>query len=116
MSIAELYHIIDTAPTAYTVVFHAEHAVYQAHFPDKPVTPGACLLQMTEELLQRTLHCPVRVAQVHNLKFTAPLTPEKQVTFSFSPVNDMRYNIIIQDNSTTYAKMSITYMRTHTDV
>lgn len=110
MSVSELYHIVSRGPLHYTVAFNAAHAVYRAHFPGNPLTPGACQISIAEHLLGDALHTPVRFAVVHSLKFLAPLTPDLQPSFTFELREGNRCNITVQDQLKAYAKMSVTYM------
>lgn len=54
-----LYHIIDEnncdVDHTYTIKLNAEHFIYAAHFPGEPITPGVCIMQIAQELLERHL-------------------------------------------------------------
>lgn len=67
--------------------------IYAAHFPGRPITPGACLLQMALELTEATLQRPLEVTEVRNIKFKNIIspteTPEITVVFkSIKPTSD----------------------------
>jgi 3-hydroxyacyl-[acyl-carrier-protein] dehydratase len=55
----ELYTIkefkTDGATICASVVFNKEHWIYQAHFPQRPVTPGAMVLQVAEDLISKAM-------------------------------------------------------------
>ena len=53
------------------------HPIYAAHFPDNPITPGVCLVQMLGELLQRQTGRELELSKIVNLKFVRPLTPQE---------------------------------------
>lgn len=80
-----LYYILAGNDSEYTIRFDASHPVFAGHFPGHPVVPGACLVQIAEELLSTRLSQKVRFTSVRNLKFRQPVTPDQQVTITFSP-------------------------------
>jgi len=34
------------------LTFHAEHELYKGHFPGNPITPGVCLVQSINDLVE----------------------------------------------------------------
>ena len=44
--------------------------------------PGACVVQIAEELAALTYGHPVRFAAIRDLKFRQPITPDKEVAIS----------------------------------
>ena len=75
-----LYYIIAQDESSFTIRFDAAHPVFAGHFPGHPVVPGACLLQIAEELASLQAGRTVRFTALRNLKFRLPVTPDKQVT------------------------------------
>ena len=107
-----LYHIIARDDSAYTIRFNASHPIFAGHFPGFPIVPGACLVQIAQELLSDSLCASVALTGIHNLKFRHPITPDMDVVYRFDG-----NKIIIQDlESTIHASFSAFYMRTHSDV
>ena len=41
---------ISAGKAEFRVKLNAENFIYQAHFPNNPITPGVCLIQMAVEL------------------------------------------------------------------
>ena len=95
---------------------HASHPIYHGHFPQRPITPGACLVQIVEEVLSLLLHSPLQTVAIKQVKFTAVHTPDKPLTILFAPQTPMEYSIIIRDSDTIYAKMQATYLCTDSDI
>lgn len=58
-----------------TVHLDEHHAVFKGHFPDKPVMPGVCSLQIVQELLEQHLGRPLRLTKASNIKFMALIDP-----------------------------------------
>ena len=59
----------------YDLALHADHFIYQAHFPGEPITPGVCVIQMAKELLEDHLQRPLAVSTVKNVKFLNVISP-----------------------------------------
>ena len=59
----------------YDLALHADHFIYQAHFPGEPITPGVCVIQMAKELLEDHFQRPLAVSMVKNVKFLAVISP-----------------------------------------
>lgn len=59
---------------------HADHPLYQGHFPGQPVVPGVCWMEITKELtglaIQRTLQLQV----ANNIKFLQQIDPHDTPT------------------------------------
>ncbi len=64
------------------VSFRSEHPVFAAHFPHRPIVPGACLLEMVKELAEQEMGCVLRITEVPNMKFVHSLTPMDKAVFS----------------------------------
>jgi 3-hydroxyacyl-[acyl-carrier-protein] dehydratase len=57
------------------VLLNSNHAIYQGHFPSKPITPGVCTLQMVRELLEVHLSTKLRLVKSKNVKFSSMIDP-----------------------------------------
>ncbi|MBR1394476.1 MAG: beta-hydroxyacyl-ACP dehydratase [Prevotella sp.] len=69
---------------------NADHAIYRAHFPGNPITPGVCIVQMIGELLADRCGRRLSLSQIVNLKFVAPISPVEvpDVEINFQSVDD----------------------------
>lgn len=113
-----LYEITDRGERFYTLRFNASHPVFAGHFPGHPVVPGACLVQIAEELFSLQTGRTVRWCAVRNLKFRQPLTPDMEVTVTMQTNGD-RINVQMANDpmeNVIYASFSATYMCAHSDV
>lgn len=65
---------------------HAEHEIYKGHFPQVPVVPGVCLVQMIKEILMKKFNAELILVSADNIKFLTmvnPLeTPELELAFN----------------------------------
>lgn len=76
------YDIWQSNPDGYVIRFNAQHPIFSGHFLGKPIVPGACVVQIAEELAALTYGHPVRFTAVRDLKFRQPITPDQDITIS----------------------------------
>lgn len=58
-----------------TIQLHKEHPVFDGHFPENPVTPGVCMIQIIKKVVQEHLHMELFLQRISNVKFTALINP-----------------------------------------
>jgi 3-hydroxyacyl-[acyl-carrier-protein] dehydratase len=68
-----------TAPGSIHAVLELNpgHAIFRGHFPDQPVVPGVCMLQMIKELLETATGKPARLLKGSELKFLSVIDPRQ---------------------------------------
>lgn len=76
------YGIVQSSQDRYTIRFNASHPIFSGHFPKHPIVPGACIVQIAEELAALTYGHPIRFTAIRDLKFRQPITPDQEVTIS----------------------------------
>lgn len=59
----------------YDLELLADHPIFEGHFPDDPILPGVCLLQMAEELVQHCTGHPMALQRIRQAKFLNPVRP-----------------------------------------
>ena len=112
-----IFQSIESTENGFTTLLRCnpEHLIYQAHFPGNPITPGACLLQTTSELLQRKQGRPLFLKSSKNVKYLNVLVPAegKEVRFTFSNLVESeiecKAQVVIADEASVYTKMSLTF-------
>ena len=98
------------------LLVNPSHAVYKAHFPSQPVTPGACMLQLAGEVLSEYMQCSLYLKAVKNAKFMSLLIPEagKRVVCEYLSVErtetECRTQIVVRGEETVYAKFSLIFI------
>ena len=53
------------------------HKIFEGHFPEIPVLPGVCLIQMVQELSSDLLEIPLKISAGSNIKFLTPINPNE---------------------------------------
>ena len=74
------YDILHSDKDSYTIRFNASHPIFSGHFPERPIVPGACIVQMAEELAALSYGHPVRFTAIRDLKLRQPVTPDQEIT------------------------------------
>ena len=59
----------------------AEHAVYNGHFPGRPITPGAVMVQLLQHLASEAQGTTLRLKSARHIKFLTPVDPTKCAYF-----------------------------------
>lgn len=91
------------------------HSIFKGHFPDNPVVPGVCMMQVVKELVAKITDRKLVLSSSKNIKFMAIINPFNNP--------DLRLSILIKEQTedeihirnTTYfedteaLKMSIRY-------
>lgn len=101
-----------------TLQLNREHAIYKAHFPGQPITPGVCVMQMTQDLLVRHYGRPLRLRLAKNIKFLKVISPETtpQITYRLTMDGDgteqvrLKVHAQVTWDDTLFAKMSSEYV------
>ncbi|HVW96877.1 MAG TPA: hypothetical protein VHA56_12985 [Mucilaginibacter sp.] len=86
-SVKELNHT-RTEVTS-TLIINPHCIILNGHFPGQPVVPGACMLQITKEVLETALNYPVKLRKADHLKFTGMIDPQKTTMLQLA----IRYQI-----------------------
>lgn len=111
-----LYEIIDKEPdrdmVTYTIILIPSCPIYDAHFPEMPITPGVCQIQIIKELLEDWTNRILEIQGVKNAKFVSVLKPDNQVIkVSLAKIikdeNQIKVQAVIADDDSTYAKLSL---------
>ncbi|MFM6925905.1 MAG: hypothetical protein ACKOU7_10430 [Ferruginibacter sp.] len=53
----------------------ANHKIFEGHFPDQPVVPGVCMMQMIKEILEQVIGKGTNLVQAADMKFLAVINP-----------------------------------------
>ena len=84
-----------------TLQLNPRHSIFGGHFPDQPVVPGACLLQIVKEVTETILESELRLKTADHLKFIALIDPNK------NSLLDMRLTYNKQDDGAVKVSANI---------
>ena len=94
--------------THVTVRVNSEHDICRAHFPSKPITPGAMLISIAIDLVTSEKGVTSDVDELKNVKFLSPHNPVAQprLTFVFDATKSS-VEVNIMADETAVAKMTL---------
>lgn len=79
------------------IEFNPAHDVFKGHFPNNPVTPGVCMLQILKELTQQATNTNLFIKECSNVKFMALINPEVNAVLVISiDINKVEENFKIK--------------------
>lgn len=58
------------------ISLNVQHPIYQGHFPQQPVVPGVCTMQILAELTSKALDKKVFIKKAQQAKFLIPIVPQ----------------------------------------
>lgn len=104
----------DADKHVFGVLLNPNHAIYAAHFPGNPITPGACTLQMVGELAEEVVGKTLQLSCAKNVKYLAPLTPTGTPCPTFAlnircEGNTWLVKAEVKNNEHVFAKLSLVY-------
>lgn len=76
----DLYTIISTRKLTETATesilkINAAHDIFKGHFPEQPVMPGVCQMQILTEVASDFIERELKLKEASNIKFLAMLDP-----------------------------------------
>ena len=79
------------------VVVNENSDILKGHFPGQPVVPGACMLQLVKDVLERTVQHKLQLKKADNIKFMSMIIPggetELQLVVSYKIREDDAYAV-----------------------
>ncbi|MCW3467527.1 3-hydroxyacyl-ACP dehydratase [Chitinophaga nivalis] len=99
----------DAGQVTTTIELNAAHPIFEGHFPEQPVVPGVCMMQIITELLRGALQQPVTLQKAGQMKFLNMIDPGKtplvDVTISFKTEEaGQKVNATLKRDDTTFMK------------
>lgn len=68
------------------------HQVFEGHFPNNPITPGVCMMQIIKEVTEGFVLKDLFLSKVSNVKFMATINP------FINPILDLSLNVVCENN------------------
>lgn len=60
------------------------HILYRGHFPEQPVVPGVCTLQIIKECVEHIVKQTLQYTQISSCKFLSALNPQTAGLLEFA--------------------------------
>lgn len=97
MLIPNLYTIknlekIDDVNFKVQIELNPNHEVFEGHFPNNPITPGVCMMQIIKEITEGFVAKNLFLSKVSNVKFMATINP------FVNPILELNLNIVCEND------------------
>jgi 3-hydroxyacyl-[acyl-carrier-protein] dehydratase len=86
------------------VQLNPDHQIFKGHFPQQPVLPGACMVQMLREVLQKASNCILEFNRGQNIKFISLVVPGGNNILTFQIQTKLNPDGLLSVNSTLYSQ------------
>lgn len=106
---------VDTQKYDAVIRLNKHHLIFKGHFPDQPVTPGVCMMQIIKELVEQVLERSLFMYKSSNVKFTALINPEVhpdlrlEIDISGSDESDYKVKNVTYFEDTVALKLVCTF-------
>ena len=101
--------------TRVSVEINPQHPIFEVHFPDNPVVPGVCLIQMIRETLETIHQKKFRLTKADEIKFMNMVIPSlnPKLTLEIQPrlksENPFAFSIIVSAEGVIFIKMKVDF-------
>lgn len=58
------------------IKLNQDHEIFKGHFPENPIVPGVCLIEMIKEILSEILKVDLILKKASNIKFKNLVNPQ----------------------------------------
>lgn len=89
---------------SFIILLNPSCSIYAAHFPGMPITPGVCIIQIVEELLEELIGHPLHLCTIRNAKFLSVLKPDGQKVL-------VNYSVIKEEDEFISSQVTITDLK-----
>lgn len=66
----------DEGAYSFDMHINKNHTIFKGHFPDNPVMPGVCMMQIIKEITEEIAGSKLFMEKCSNVKFLALINPE----------------------------------------
>jgi 3-hydroxyacyl-[acyl-carrier-protein] dehydratase len=92
----------------------ANHRIFDGHFPNRPITPGVCLMQITKEILMKKMQRELTMIESSNIKFMNPVIPDEYDNIGISITylhgsSLLTASTVISSNTLVFCKFQASY-------
>lgn len=107
------YTVIEKSDDKISVAIklNAEHQVYKGHFPEMPITPGVCQVQMIKEILSTEFNQVYKIISARDIKFLNMINPNDndqlnlEVNISYNELGELKINGIMNNGEQKVLKI-----------
>ncbi|TXH20521.1 MAG: 3-hydroxyacyl-ACP dehydratase [Chitinophagaceae bacterium] len=96
------------------VLVEKNHPIFDGHFPEQPILPGVCMMQLIKEIVEKAVSKKIILKESTSCKFLNMLDPTQNnsidiaVNYSISDSN-INVNAVLKSYEMVILKMSSVY-------
>ena len=91
-----------------TIEINQDHDIYKGHFPNQPIVPGVCQIQIVKELLEELIGKKLQMTHGDNIKFTGMIIPDQTPVVNLEVNFKMNGLEIICDAKLSFGEITFT--------
>jgi len=97
----------------FTIRLNAGHPIYTGHFPEDPITPGVCIVQIAVDLFSHITKQTCHLVKAKNVKFLQIIRPAEHpevryhLSWELGEASVFAVKVIVDNDTTTFSKMSL---------
>lgn len=88
-----------------------DHAIFNGHFPNLPVVPGVCMMQMVKEIMESLEGKQLMIREAPNIKFLSVLNPKENCLVDSSISIDERLGENLMNITATIKAGPVTFFK-----
>jgi len=122
MLLKDFYKVISLENTAENnylavILINEKHEVFKGHFPDNPIMPGVCMMQIIKELTEQISESSLFMQSLSNVKFMALINPfntpelRLELDISLTDTDLVKVKNVTYFNDTVALKLSSVYRK-----
>ena len=97
------------------ISLHRENEIFKVHFPNLPILPGACLVQISKEFIENHLNQKIEIVLFKNLKFLKTINSDEfpEITLCFSYKKEEKHytaSIIFSKDEHLFCKLEYLFI------
>lgn len=98
------------------IILNPLHPIFKGHFPDNPILPGVCMMQMVKEVAEAYTNKKIKLVLAQDIKFLSVINPEESIMIHMElkiNIEDERIRIAAQllDNAIVFFKFKGTFVQ-----
>lgn len=70
-----LYSIVSERDNGFLVALNKDDIVFKVHFEGSPVLPGACMVEMAREVIERRMNRKLKIDTIKSIRFAQLVVP-----------------------------------------
>jgi len=98
------------------IILNENHPIFSGHFPNQPVLPGVCTLEILKETLSQALNMNLILKQADTIKFQLPIipteTPRLELNIKLSYNEHITVNARFSANEKIYCSFKGIFLKT----